>query len=76
MWDGGAMPGRPRACGGGSQLLLRATLKSYGPEAYSPDPLLGILSVLRSGLAAIDPEGDPAFRSNLRARPGRCLWKK
>lgn len=52
------MPGWPRACEGGSQLLLRATLESCGSEACSPNPLLGILSVLRSGLAAIDPEGE------------------
>lgn len=65
-WDGGNMPGWPRACGGGSQLLLRATLTGSGPEACSPNPPLGVLSVLRSGLVAIDPEGDPAFRISLK----------
>lgn len=75
-WDGGAVPGWPRACGGGSQLLLRATVTGNGPEACSPNPLRGVLSVLRSGLVAIDPEGDPAFRSSLSGRPGLCLWKK
>jgi hypothetical protein len=76
MWDGGAMPGWPRACGGGSQLLLRATLAGSGPEACSPGPLLEIPSVLRSGQVATDPEGDLAFRSSLSGRPGLDLWKK
>lgn len=79
MWGGSAdsaMPGWPRAYAGGSQLLLRATLPSSDPEACRHLVLsfLGVLSILRSGLVTIDPEGDPAFMSSLEVE-GLYLWK-
>lgn len=38
-WDGGDMPGWPRACGGGSQLLLRATLTGLQPQPSPGSPV-------------------------------------